>query len=532
MSDEPQELEGPDLTKGVPANEIGEGDTLLGHADGEAAVIARSGGKLYAIGARCTHYGGPLNEGLVVNGTIRCPWHHAAFDLSSGRTVRPPAMHDLPCWSVEERNGTAVVTGRIQGGMRGTESHDDSQSAQPSSVTIVGAGAAGTVAAVTLRREGFAGSVVLVDAGDAPPTDRPNLSKDYLAGNAPEEWMPLFPDSFYEENGIELLLGHRVSEIDTTARAIVFEDCSRRSFDALLIATGAEPIRLDFPNAGQPVHYLRTLADSRAIIKHAKDAKRAVVIGASFIGLEVAASLRTRGLDVTVVAPETLPLERVLGSELGKFILGVHEQHGVSFRLGQTVATVLGDGVTTSGGEHIPADLVVAGVGVRPNTVLAEKAGLATDKGILVNEFLETSVPGIYAAGDIAKWPDIHTGDRIRVEHWVVAERQGQCAARNIIRAASGTRERFDAIPFFWSAHYDVAIGYVGHAQKWDATEVSGDLASNDGIVTFRAGDQVLATATIFRDRESLEAELRMERGTQGVRLPDVSELPSSAGAP
>lgn len=512
MGGESQKLEGPDLTSGVPAGEIAEGQTLLGHAGGEAVVVARSGGKLFAIGARCTHYGGPLHEGLVVDGTIRCPWHHAAFDLANGRMVRPPALRDLPCWSVAERDGMAIVTGKVNPLVAVAESHRDSQSGKPSTVIILGAGAAGTVAAVTLRREGFDGAVTLVDALDATPTDRPNLSKDYLAGNAPEDWLPLFPDSFYEENRIELLLGHRVAEIDTNAREIVFENGSRRRFDALLIATGAEPIRLDLPEAGQPVHYLRTLADSRTIIERAKNAKRAVVIGASFIGLEVAASLRTRGLDVTVVAPESIPLERILGAELGRFILGVHGQHGVAFRLGQTVAAITETGVTTSGGEHLPADIVVAGVGVRPNIALAEKAGLATDKGILVNEFLETSVPGIYAAGDVAKWPDPHTGERIRVEHWVVAERQGQCAARNIVRASSLTRERFDAIPFFWSAHYDVAIGYVGHAQKWDATDVSGDLASNDGTVKFRAGGRVLATATIFRDRESLESELRMER--------------------
>jgi len=512
MSEEPQELEGPDLALGIASGDIGENQAILGHFDGQPVVVARSAGRLFGVGAKCSHYGAPLNEGLVVNGTIRCPWHHAAFDLESGRTVRPPALHDLPCWKIEERNGKAFVTGPREQSPSPAESHRDSQSAGISKVVIVGAGAAGTLAAATLRREGFEGSIALVDAGDAPPTDRPNLSKDYLAGSAPEDWLPLFPESFYADNRIDLLLNNRVTAIDAARREILFENGTRRQFDALLLATGAEPVHLDYPDAGQTVHYLRTLADSRSIIERTGQAKSAVVIGASFIGLEVAASLRTRGLDVTVVAPESLPLERILGPELGRFILGVHEEHGVQFRLGQKVASIGRKSVTTSTGEDIRADLVVAGVGVRPNLQLAETAGLATDNGVLVDEFLETSVPGIFAAGDIASWPDRHTGERIRVEHWVVAERQGQCAARNMIRTDKGDREAFAAIPFFWSNHYDAAIGYTGHARTWDATEVSGDLSARDASVRFLSGGKILATATVSRDRENLESELRMER--------------------
>jgi NADPH-dependent 2,4-dienoyl-CoA reductase/sulfur reductase-like enzyme/nitrite reductase/ring-hydroxylating ferredoxin subunit len=513
MGGDSQELEGPDLTKGVAADEIAEGSALLGHADGEAVMLARSGGRLYAVGAKCTHYGGPLNEGLIADGTVRCPWHHAAFDLATGRMLRPPALNHLPCWTVTERDGKAIVSGRLETPGDTAVAHGDSQPGKLSSVIVVGAGAAGTVAAVTLRREGFGGSLTVIEAGDSTPVDRPNLSKDYLAGNAPEEWMPLFPDSFYAEQRIDLVLGTRVTEIDTAAREVVLENGERRKFDALLLATGAEPIHLDFPAAGQDVLYLRTLADSRAIIERAKTSKKAVVIGASFIGLEVAASLRTRGLDVTVVAPENVPLERVLGNALGEFIRGVHEQKGVKFMLGRTVDSVGASSVVTSRGDEIEADLVVAGVGVRPRLELAQKAGIAVDKGVVVNEFLETSVPGIYAAGDIARWPDPHTGQQIRVEHWVVAERQGQTAARNILRAASRTREAFDAAPFFWSNHYDLAIGYVGHAERWDAAEIDGDLQENDASVRFRSGDRVLATATIFRDRESLEFERALEGG-------------------
>jgi NADPH-dependent 2,4-dienoyl-CoA reductase/sulfur reductase-like enzyme/nitrite reductase/ring-hydroxylating ferredoxin subunit len=513
-------LSGPDLAAGVKVSDVPDEGTLLGHAHGESVVMVRSHGEVFAVGATCSHYGGPLAQGIVADGTIRCPWHHAAFDLGTGESLRPPALKDVSCWEVDVRDGVARVAAkhvvgpdgftlapRIAAHRASGRSAVDRRGDWPESVVILGGGAAGECAAETLRRDGYDRPIAIIEAGPDAPVDRPNLSKDYLAGTAPEHWIPLRPESFYREHGIELVLGRRAVSLDTHERRVVLDDGSARSFGTLLIATGATPVRLQFADAGQPVHYLRTLADSRAIVEAARHATNAVVIGASFIGLEVAASLRARQLPVTVVAPEWHPMERVLGAELGDFILGLHRDHGVDFRLGQTATAVSGRRVTTSQREHLRADLVVAGIGVQPNVELAERAGLAVDRGILVDDYLETTAPGVFAAGDVARYPDRLTGERIRVEHWVVAQRQGQAAARNIL----GARERFDSAPFFWSQHYDVAINYVGHAERWDVVVISGNLVGRDATVTYSRGGRVLATATVGRDQAGLRAERELE---------------------
>jgi NADPH-dependent 2,4-dienoyl-CoA reductase/sulfur reductase-like enzyme len=379
----------------------------------------------------------------------------------------------------------------------------------PHAVVIVGAGAAGNAAAEMLRREGFGGTITMITADDSLPYDRPNLSKDYLAGNAPEEWIPLRTAEFYAEHRITVRLNTRVTAIDTNARAVALENGEQLPFDRLLLATGADPVRLKMPGGDLPhVHYLRTLGDSRTIAEAAKTAGSALVMGASFIGLEVAAALRVRGLRVHVVAPEAQPLERIMGPELGAFIRSLHEAKGVVFHLGQSAVSIDAASVTLKNGERIDADLVVIGVGVRPALALAELAGLTVDRGVVVNEYLETSVPGVFAAGDIARWPDRHSRTLMRVEHWVVAERQGQTAAKNML----GRRVPFDAVPFFWSAHYDTSISYVGHAETWDALEVEGNLKSNDATVTMKAGGKTLAVITVGRDQASLRAEAELER--------------------
>jgi len=348
---------------------------------------------------------------------------------------------------------------------------------------------------------------------DAAPVDRPNLSKDYLAGTAPEDWVPLRPESFYTDNRIDLRLKAHAAGVDPRAREVALADGSRIGFDRLLLATGAEPVRLPIPGADAAhVFTLRTLADCRAIIARAKEARRVVVIGASFIGVEVAAALRNRDIEVHVVAPEARPMERILGPQMGDFIRALHEEHGVIFHLGETAAAIESDKLRLKSGGLLQADMVVVGVGVRPRLELAESGGLALDRGVTVNSYLETSVPGIFAAGDIARWPDPHSGENIRVEHWVVAERQGQKAARNML----GYGEKFTDVPFFWSQHYDVPINYVGHAEKWDELAIEGDIAGRDCLIRFKRNGRVLAVASIFRDVENLQAEVAMEKAAAG----------------
>jgi len=494
---------GPDLTQGVALDFAG--DTLLGHVGDQDVLLVRSGAAIHAIDAHCSHYHGPLAEGLVVGTSIRCPWHHACFDLRTGEATRAPALSALGVWQVDRESDRIFVRQRREQPVaRGKRPID-----APGRIVIVGGGAAGFAAAEMLRREGFGGEVVMLSDDAAPPVDRPNLSKDYLAGSAPEDWLPLRPDNFYTDANIELRLESRVAALDTKARHVVLAGGASVAYDRLLLATGAEPVRLPIPGADQPqVHTLRSLADCRAIIDNAKGAKRAIVIGASFIGLEAAAALRARGIEVHVVAPERRPMERILGAEMGDFVRALHEQHGVIFHLGDTIAAIDGVRATLRSGGSLEADLVVVGVGVRPRLALAEQAGLTLDRGLVVNAHLETSVAGVYAAGDIARWPDPHSGENIRLEHWVVAERQGQTAARNML----GQGEAFEAVPFFWSQHYDVPINYVGHAEKWDEIVIDGDIAARDCLVRYKSKSRLLAVASIYRDVASLQAELAMEQ--------------------
>jgi nitrite reductase/ring-hydroxylating ferredoxin subunit/thioredoxin reductase len=436
-----EESAGPDLTQGVPLAALKAG-RLLGHVGDAPVLLLRADGQLFAVDALCTHYHGPLADGLVVGQTVRCPWHHACFDLRNGEALYAPATLPLACWTVEERDEKIFVREK-----RAVQKHRPPVSA-PRRVVIVGGGAAGFAAAEMLRRHGYGGALTMLSAEADPPVDRPNLSKDYLAGSAPEDWMPLRPDAFYKEAQIDLRMSTEVTANDSKAREVILADGARLPYDRLLLATGAAPVQLKIPGANQPpIHTLRTLADSRAIIAAAKNARRALILGASFIGLEVAASLRARNIEVHVVAPDRRPMERVLGPAMGDFVRALHEEHGVIFHLEETVAQMTGNKAVLKSGAILEADLVVA-------------------------------------------------------------ERQGQCAALNMM----GQRTPFRTVPFFWSQHYDVPINYVGHAEQWDEIAVQGNIAARDCLLQYRREGRLLATASIYRDIESLEAEVAMEQ--------------------
>lgn len=504
MASHEDQESGPDLTAGIPLAAFGDNTLLQGHVGGKPVVLARVGEEVLAVGAVCTHYSGPLAQGIVVGDTIRCPWHHACFSLRTGEAVGAPAFDPIATWKVERRDGKVFVTGKEQN----VASARRDTTNDPQKIVIVGGGAAGFAAAEMLRRHGFSGQLTMFSSDEDAPYDRPNLSKDYLAGTAEEAWMPLRSDDFYADNKIDLQLRTTVTGIDAKARTVATDDGRSFPFDRLLLATGAEPVRLKIPGADRPqVFVLRSMADSRAIIERARSAKTAVILGAGFIGLEVAAALRERGLTVHVVTQDAHPFETVLGPDLGEFIRSVHEEHGVEFHLNTTIAGIHERTALLSNGHEVDADLVIIGVGVRPRVTLAEKAGIATNRGIQVDEFLETSVPGIFAAGDVARWHDLASGEQRRVEHWVVAERQGQAAAANIL----GLRRAFRDVPFFWSAHYDITIRYVGHASSWDEIEIDGNLADRDCVVGYKKGGHIVAVAAIGRDIQALDCEASME---------------------
>ncbi len=511
MAEKSGTLEGPDLKRGVSIEKLSDGEIVLGHVDGQEVILARQGKTFFALGAICTHQGGPLAKGLVVDGGVRCPWHHACFDLRTGFPSRPPALDPVDCYAVEVSGTTATVTRKHPVATAAEQSPESTETGDgmPASIVIIGGGAAGLCAAQTLRREGYAGTITMLSADEDAPYDRTNLSKGALSGDMDVDANDLHPADFYRDNDIDLRLGTTVERIDTVRREVEIAGSLPVAYDSLLLATGAEPVTLDIRGASLPhVHYLRTAADCASLIESAKKAKSAVIIGASFIGLEVASGLRARGIDVHVVGKERSLMANVLGKEVGAFLQSLHEDHGVIFHLDTTASTINEDEVVLTNEETLQADLVVIGIGVRPRIALAEKAGLSVDRGVIVDRYLQTSEPGIYAAGDIALWPDPMTGERVRIEHWVVAQHQGQTAALNMI----GRKQPYDAVPFFWTEQQGFSLAYVGHAPGFEQVQIDGDLAALDCTISYCKGGRELAAAFVHRDHAGLVKERAFER--------------------
>lgn len=500
----------PDFSRGVPIDSAPQHGVLAGRVGEDPVLLMRRDGGFWAVSAICSHYGGPLSEGLVSGDVVRCPWHHACFDLRSGEALAAPAISPLDRWRVEVEGDLVFVRNRETAPLP----TQPARAGAPRRIVIIGGGAAGFSAAEMLRRRGYDGSLTLLSADTDAPYDRPNLSKDYLAGTAPEDWIPMKPPAFYADHDIDLRLGFEVARLNLATGVAVGTNGERVGYDALLLAMGAEPIRLKTAGFERDnVYVLRSLADARAIIAASHGARRVVVIGASFIGLEAAASLRARGLEVHIVAPEATPLARILGQDLGAFVRDLHEGHGVHFHLGATAAAFDGKAVILADGARLEADLVVQGVGVRPRLQLAIDAGLTVDHGVIVDRQMRTSHPDVYAAGDIARYPGAASGETLRIEHWVAAQRQGQVAALNML----GETTPLTDAPFFWSQHYDQAIRYVGHAEAWDAIEIDGSVPEANATLRYKAAGRLLAAATIGRDLESLRIGQEL---SSPIRLP------------
>lgn len=496
---------GPDFSNGIPLADVPQGQTLSGRVGDSPILLSRFGDELFAVSGTCTHYGAALADGLLGAETVRCPLHHACFSLRTGTALRAPALDALDRWRVEIVDGTAFVRDRIEAETGPAEP----SGTQPERIVIIGGGAAGLACAHELRRLGYGGEVTMLSADRDGPYDRPNLSKDYLAGTAPEEWLPLRVGDWYADNRIDLRLGEEVQRIDAAERRIRTASGESIPFDRLLLATGSEPNRLRGPGFDREnVFTLRSLADASAISAMAKPGARVTVIGSSFIGMEAAAALRQRGLEVTIVAPERVPFERILGAEVGGWLQRLHERNGVHFRLGSIAASFENRTVKLSNGESIDSDFALVGIGVRPRVALANAMGIPSDGGVPVNARMETSLPGIFAAGDIAAYPDPLTREPVRIEHWVTAERQGQVAAANMI----GQSRSFDGVPFFWTEQFGVSLRYVGHASGWDKVEIEGDIEGSDFLARYYSGGSHRASAAAGRDFAILQEERKFER--------------------
>jgi NADPH-dependent 2,4-dienoyl-CoA reductase/sulfur reductase-like enzyme/nitrite reductase/ring-hydroxylating ferredoxin subunit len=492
--------------------ELGEGVPVAVEVEGSKVLLVRSEGKVYACGNECSHYHAPLSDGLLVGHVVTCPSHNARFDVRSGRMLAAPALNDLPTYEVKIENGGIHVRQSGKGTIPMPEGSDDR------TFLIVGAGAAGNAAAEGLRREGFCGRIVMVTGEDAGPYDRTMLSKDYLSGEAPAKWLPLRGEKFYARLQIEVLTGRRVVALDAKSRSVRFADGETLRGDAVLLATGGVPRRLEVPGAElEGVFLLRSRADAEALVtaaeRTAEKQGKAVVLGASFIGLEVAGSLRARGLEVHVVAPEGLPLERVFGEAVGRRLKSLHEENGVRFHLGRTAREISGSGgasgVVLDDGTALEADLVVMGVGIVPAVEYLQDSGLVEGGAVPVNERFETRAPGVFAAGDIAVVPDPLGGPARRVEHWVEAQRQGQHAARAML----GSQEPYRQIPFFWSRQFGKSLRYAGYAREFDRVAIRGNVEGGAFVAGLYHGGRLRAAASIGRTREFIRLGQLLEAG-------------------
>lgn len=484
-------------------NDLQDGEMRQVSVGKTDVLLVKLDGKFYAVGAHCSHYQAPLAEGVLSGSHVVCPWHNAYFDVTTGDQQEPPGLDSLCRYQVRVEGEQVIVSvSEDAPEHRNPAMADYNPAADGRTFVILGAGAAGAHAAETLRVAGYQGRIVMVTQDDRLPYDRTWLSKDYFIGKVSNEQMPLRSSQFYQERQIEMLLNKQAVKVDAIAKLITFADGDTLNYDALLLATGGKPRQLEVPGKElQNVFTLRSFTDTEQILSAAQQASRAVVVGSSFIGMEAASGLTQRGVAVTVVSP-SLPFKKILGEEIGQIFQQVHEENGVSFRLGRKVAQVEGNGkvaaVILDNGDRLEADLVVVGIGVQPATEFLEGIDLhANDQSVLVDEYLNTA-DGLYAAGDIARYPDWRTGESVRIEHWRVAAQQGRIAAYNM----TGQPTKFRGVPVFWTMQFQFPLRYVGHAEQWDEIIFNGDLQQRQFIAFYVKDNQVLAAASSQRDTE------------------------------
>jgi len=503
-------------------NELNDGDLKEIKVGETTVLLSRIKGEFHAIGGICTHYGGNLAEGTCKGERVYCPWHMSAFNLITGDLEEPPALDAVPRFEVRiEEDKVIVRVPEGAGDRRVPPMARHNKAADPRTFVILGSGAAGLAAAETLRQDGFQGRVVLLTQDNRLPYDRPELSKGYLQGANPQEVLWLRPQEFFTAHDLEIFLEKKVAKVDTGVKSLTLADGTSMKYDALLLATGGLARPLEAPGGELAnVFTLRSFADSQAIMAAAREGAQAVIAGASFIGMETAGSLTARGLKVTVVAPGQAPLQRTLGPEIGRMFQQVLEENGVSFRLGARVARLEGrdrvEAVVLENGEKLPADLVIAGVGVKPATEMLQGVPLNPDGSVTVDEHLRVA-DDLYAAGDIARFPDWRTGELIRIEHWRLAMQQGRVAAHNMV----GNLTPFRDVPFFWTERLDIHFEYAGYAGSWDEIIYQGDPASRDFLAFYVKNQRVLAAAACQHNQEmtAIMELMRLDR------LPTPEEL-------
>jgi NADPH-dependent 2,4-dienoyl-CoA reductase/sulfur reductase-like enzyme/nitrite reductase/ring-hydroxylating ferredoxin subunit len=473
----------------------------------KTVLLLRTKDGIHAIGGKCPHYGAPLAEGVVLDHVLTCPWHNARFEVASGEVKSPPAPDDLTLYSVKVENGVVYVkkTEPESTQEKRKQSAGGGKGRKEEVFVIIGAGAAGSTAATTLRREGFGGRIILLTEEEELPYDRPNLSKDYLAGELKREWMPLRPAAFYGEMEIEILRNYKVVGVELDQKKVTLAHETQMRYDRVLVATGGIPRTPSIPGTDYEAFFLlRSFADADNILSYLGRAQRAVIIGSGFIGLETAASLTRRGLRVDLVSPEHVPMARVFGTHIGNRIRAEHEKNGVRFHLGVAVEEIVKKGpsarVLLSDQKSIETDLIIAGIGVVPAVGFLQSSGLVESGAIPVNGFLQSKNEDLFAAGDVAIVPDSITGELRRIEHWVEALRQGQHAARSMM----GRKSDYSEVPFFWTHQFDMEIRYTGYAKNPDRIVRRGEKDSDSFTIGFYESGRLKAAAGIGRDREMI----------------------------